>query len=63
MGEAATAHRHGVDERTLIDQSLNVFMADADPDKLTAMHVTWARGLKTGMYPHSNPPRRRCSSD
>lgn len=40
-------------------QSLNVFMADADPDKLTAMHMyAWARGLKTGMYYlHSRPPR------
>lgn len=40
-------------------QSLNVFMADADPDKLTAMHMyAWSRGLKTGMYYlHSRPPR------
>ncbi len=32
-------------------QSLNLFIADPKPDKLTAMHFyAWQKGLKTGMY-------------
>jgi ribonucleotide reductase alpha subunit len=32
-------------------QSLNLFVADPKPDRLTAMHFyAWQKGLKTGMY-------------
>lgn len=32
-------------------QSLNLFIADPKPEKLTAMHFyAWQKGLKTGMY-------------
>ena len=38
-------------------QSLNIHMADATADKLTALHFyTWQRGLKTGMYYLRNTP-------
>ena len=32
-------------------QSLNLFMAAPDPNKLTSMHFyAWKKGLKTGIY-------------
>jgi len=32
-------------------QSLNLFVADPKPDRLTSMHFyAWQKGLKTGMY-------------
>jgi len=41
------------DRGAFIDQSqsLNLFLAEADPSKLTSMHFyAWRKGLKTGMY-------------
>jgi ribonucleoside-diphosphate reductase alpha subunit len=43
----------GADRGKFIDQSqsLNLFIADPNMDKLTAMHFyAWKKGLKTGMY-------------
>ena len=45
--------RMAADRAAYVDQSqsLNLFVADPDHDKLTAMHFyAWKRGLKTGMY-------------
>ena len=39
-------------------QSLNLFMADPDPQRLTSMHFyAWKQGLKTGMYYLRRKPR------
>jgi ribonucleoside-diphosphate reductase alpha chain len=39
-------------------QSLNLFMADPDPQRLTSMHFyAWKQGLKTGIYYLRRKPR------
>ena len=39
-------------------QSLNLFMADPDPQRLTSMHFyAWKQGLKTGLYYLRRKPR------